>query len=55
VLAEDQRRRALHNAWLRGNRLPAAEPAPPLNGASADVEPTPLEQPELEPLIRLVA
>ena len=55
VLAEDQRRRALHNAWLRGNRIPAAEPAPPLNGASAEVEPTPLEQPELEPLIRLVA
>jgi hypothetical protein len=55
VLAEDQRRRALHNAWLRGNRIQAAEPAPPLNGASAEVEPTPLENPELEPLIRLVA
>jgi hypothetical protein len=55
VLAEDQRRRALHNAWLRGNRIPAAEPAPPLDGASAEVAPTALERAELEPLIRLVA
>jgi hypothetical protein len=50
VLAEDQRRRALHNAWLRGQRLPATQIAPPLAGASAEVEPT-----ELEPLIRLAA
>ena len=55
VLAEDQRRRALRNAWLRGNRLPAAQPAPPLNGASAEVEPIPLDTPELELLIRLAA
>ena len=55
VLAEDQRRRALHNAWLRGNRIPAAEPAPPLDGASAEAAPTALEQAELEPLIRLAA
>ncbi|MEY3751153.1 MAG: hypothetical protein RLZZ11_1453 [Cyanobacteriota bacterium] len=56
VLAEDQRRRALHNAWLRGQRLPKPQSsAPPLVGASADVEPTELSQPELEPLIRLAA
>ena len=50
VLAEDQRRRALHNAWLRGQHLPAAQLPPPLSGASAEVEPR-----ELEPLIRLAA
>ena len=55
VLAEDQRRRSLHNAWLRGQRLPRPQTAPPLTGASAEVEPTPLERPELEPLIRLAA
>jgi hypothetical protein len=55
VLAEDQRRRALHNAWLRGQRLPPPPVAPPLSGASAEVEPTALERPELEPLIRLAA
>lgn len=56
VLAEDRRRRSLHNAWLRGQRLPAAQqPAPLLAGASAEVPPTRLEAPELEPLIRLVA
>jgi hypothetical protein len=55
VLAEDRRRRALHNAWLRGQRLPEAQPVPPLSGASAEVPPTRLEQPELEPLIRLAA
>ena len=55
VLAEDQRRRALHNAWLRGQRLPPAPFAPPLSGASAEVEPTALERPDLEPLIRLAA
>ncbi|MBM5806243.1 MAG: copper-binding protein, partial [Cyanobacteria bacterium M_surface_10_m2_179] len=41
----DQRRRAIHNAWLRGQRLPTAQSAPPLAGASAEVE----------PLIRLAA
>jgi hypothetical protein len=55
VLAEDQRRRALHNAWLRGQRLPPPPVAPPLSGASAEVEPTALERPDLEPLIRLAA
>ena len=50
VLAEDQRRRALHNAWLRGQRLPAAQLPPPLSGASPEVATR-----ELEPLIRLAA
>jgi hypothetical protein len=39
VLAEDQRRRSLHNAWLRGERLAQGTPAPPLNGASVDLQP----------------
>lgn len=43
VLAEDQRRRALHNAWLKGERLPERPLAPRLSGASADTEPRPLE------------
>ncbi len=55
VLAEDRRRRTLHNAWLRGQRLPEAQAVPPLAGASAEVPPTRLEPPELEPLIRLAA
>jgi len=55
VLAEDQRRRALHNAWLRGQRLPTPQVAPPLSGVSAEVEPTALDRPDLEPLIRLAA
>ena len=55
VLAEDRRRRALHNAWLRGQRLPQTAAAPDLSGASAEVEPTRLDpEPgdalELEPL-----
>ena len=50
VLAEDRRRRALHNAWLRGQRLPAPPEAPPLSCASAEVEPSPVE-----PLINLAA
>jgi hypothetical protein len=47
VLAEDRRRRALHNAWLRGQRLPSTQTAPPLSGATAEVE--------LQPLIHLAA
>ena len=43
VLAEDQRRRALHNAWLRGERLPERTLAPRLTGASADTEPQAIE------------
>jgi hypothetical protein len=39
VLAEDQRRRALHNAWLKGQRLPETAAAPALLSAVAEVEP----------------
>jgi hypothetical protein len=57
VLAEDQRRRALHNAWLRGQRLQSPTEAPTLSGAEAENPPVPLspEQPELQPLIRLLS
>lgn len=55
VLAEDQRRRALHNAWLRGERLAASSDAPALDQASTDTELITLEDGDLQPLIRLVA
>ena len=55
VLAEDRRRRALHNAWLRGQRLPNELQAPQLLDASADSVPLELNVEELEPLIRLAA
>jgi hypothetical protein len=45
VLAEDQRRRALHNAWLRGERLAQTTPAPRLSGARVDMEPASLPEP----------
>lgn len=52
VLAEDQRRRALHNAWLRGERLAQGSPAPRLSGARVDGQQEPLPEPDavaLEP------
>jgi hypothetical protein len=55
VLAEDRRRRALHNAWLRGQRLSTGEDLPALSGAVADSEPQPVPDSEMQPLIRLVA
>lgn len=45
VLAEDQRRRALHNAWLRGERLAQSSPAPRLSGARVDEQPATLPEP----------
>lgn len=44
VLAEDQRRRALHNAWLRGERLAQGSPAPRLSGARVDGQQEPLPE-----------
>jgi hypothetical protein len=55
VLAEDRRRRALHNAWLRGQRLNPDAELPTLSGAVAETEPQPVANAELQPLIRLVA
>ena len=38
VLAEDRRRRALHQAWIKGTRLPErdASDRPPLDGAKPE-------------------
>ena len=55
VLAEDQRRRALHSAWLRGQSLPAGSEAMPLNGAIAETELRLVQEADLQPLIRLAA
>ena len=55
VLAEDQRRRALHSAWLRGQPLPAGSEAMPLNGAIAETELRLVQEADLQPLIRLAA
>jgi hypothetical protein len=55
VLAEDQRRRALHNAWLRGQRLSTRTEWPELSGAMADVELRLVREEDLQPLIRLAA
>jgi len=51
VLAEDQRRRTLHNAWLRGERLAQGTPAPSLSGARVDLqrEAVPEVLPEADP------
>ena len=55
VLAEDQRRRALHNAWLRGQKLASPTAAPQLSGAVGDAELRVVEDVDLQPLIRLAA
>lgn len=55
VLAEDRRRRALHNAWLRGGQLPSSTEAPALSDAAPDTELQPVRLSDLEPLIRLAA
>jgi hypothetical protein len=55
VLAEDRRRRALHNAWLRGQRLRPDSGAPALSGAVAESEIRILEEVDLSPLIRIAA
>lgn len=55
VLAEDRRRRALHNAWLRGGQLPSSADAPALSEAVPEREPKPVSLNDLQPLIRLVA
>jgi hypothetical protein len=55
VLAEDQRRRALHKAWLRNQRLPETTSAPALESAAAEAEITPLLPTDLQPIIRLPA
>lgn len=39
VLAEDRRRRSLHTAWLRGQRLESVIEPSPLEGAAAEVTP----------------
>jgi hypothetical protein len=55
VLAEDRRRRALHNAWLRGQRLSPSSDLPELSGAVPEAELRPVSDPDLLPLIRLAA
>lgn len=55
VLAEDRRRRALHNAWLRGQLLSPSPGAPDLSGAVAEIEPRRVRDEDLQPLIRLAA
>jgi hypothetical protein len=55
VLAEDRRRRALHNAWLRREALPSRATLPALGDAAPETEPRPVNPIDLEPLIRLVA
>ena len=55
VLAEDRRRRALHNAWLRGQRLAPSNDLPELSGAVADTELRLVTEADLQPLIRLAA
>lgn len=55
VLAEDRRRRALHNAWLRGQLITGNSEAPALNGAVAEIEPRRVRDEDLQPLIRLAA
>ncbi len=55
VLAEDQRRRALHKAWLRNQGLPDTASAPALESAAVEAEITPLMPAELQPIIRLPA
>lgn len=55
VLAEDRRRRALHNAWLRGGPLPTSTGAPALDDAVPESEPQPVSLQDLQPLIRLAA
>lgn len=55
VLAEDRRRRALHSAWLRGQRLAAPSELPELSSATADTEVRVIVDADLQPLIRLAA
>ncbi|MFM7311742.1 MAG: copper-binding protein [Cyanobium sp.] len=55
VLAEDRRRRALHSAWLRGQRLITPVAPPALSGAVADPELRVVDPSDLQPLIRLAA
>jgi hypothetical protein len=55
VLAEDRRRQALHNAWLRGQRLTPPAGAPELTGATAEAELRVVQAVDLQPLIRLAA
>ena len=55
VLAEDRRRRALHNAWLRGQKLAVPAAAPELSSAVAESELRVVEEADLQPLIRLAA
>ncbi|MEY4296964.1 MAG: hypothetical protein RLZZ423_143 [Cyanobacteriota bacterium] len=55
VLAEDRRRRALHNAWLRGQTLAAPAGLPNLSGAVAEPELRRVDDADLQPLIRLAA
>lgn len=55
VLAEDRRRRALHNAWLRGQRLTPTNDLLELSGAVADTELRLVTEADLQPLIRLAA
>lgn len=55
VLAEDRRRRALHNAWLRGQRLNPGNDLPELSGAVAEPEVRLVNEADLQPLIRLAA
>jgi hypothetical protein len=55
VLAEDRRRRALHNAWLRGQAVAVPAAAPDLSGAVAEIELRVVEEADLQPLIRLAA
>ena len=55
VLSEDQRRRALHKAWLRNQRLPETASPPALESAATEADITPLIPAELQPIIRLPA
>ena len=55
VLEEDQRRRALHSAWLRGQQLAVPDAAPELLSATAESELRVVEEGVLQPLIRLAA
>jgi hypothetical protein len=55
VLAEDRRRRALHNAWLRGRELPSSAGVPAFGDAAPETELKPVTLTDLQPLIRLAA
>lgn len=55
VLAEDRRRRALHNAWLRGDPLTTSSAAPNWSGAAPETDLRVLSTDDLQPLIRLAA